>query len=209
MNADGSAEKNISQNGDMEGTPRWSPDGQQIAFEAVHDDGFPQIWLMAIDGTHRRKLTGLWSIHPIDGSSPTWSPDGKKIAFSSAHDGQPSIFVMNSDGTNVVKLVEGSSYPVYPAWSPDGKYIATVELPPSINIIDVSAPQAISLFPQIADGILPSWSPNSKYIAFTRQPLGEKSQIFITSIDGTYQFRISDPNAYESDPAWRPTQGVN
>jgi Tol biopolymer transport system component len=205
MNADGSSEINISQNTDSDGEPRWSPDGQQIAFVSVHENSFPQIYTMAPDGTHRRRLTGLGSLHPLDGSFPTWSPDGKQIAFSSAHDGSPAVFVMNADGTNVILLVEGPSYPV---WSPDAKYIATVELPPAINIIDVSAPQAVSPFPKIADGVQPAWSPDRKHIAFVKQPLGGKSQIFIANLDGTNQFTISDPNAYEGDPDWKPDQTV-
>ncbi len=45
---------------------------------------------------------------------PAWSPDGGRIAFSSFHEGDVGIYVMNADGSGVVRLAEG----YLPAWSP-------------------------------------------------------------------------------------------
>ncbi|MCH8293769.1 PD40 domain-containing protein, partial [Candidatus Poribacteria bacterium] len=53
---------------------------------------------------------------------PAWSPDGSKIAFS-RDDGIGNIYVMNSDGSNMVKLTDGQGAKRAPAWSPDGQHI--------------------------------------------------------------------------------------
>ena len=55
---------------------------------------------------------------------PVYSPDGRKIAFGSSRSGDFEIYVMNADGSDVVRLTQSSGLDVRPAWSPDGKRIA-------------------------------------------------------------------------------------
>ena len=56
---------------------------------------------------------------------PAWSPDGEKIAFVRiAPIGNKDIYVVNADGTNVVRLTTAPSFEGTPAWSPDGRTIA-------------------------------------------------------------------------------------
>lgn len=59
-------------------SPRWSPDGKQIAFIRTKDKQ-TQIWLIPTDGGEARQLTKLdqGSISDL-----TWSPDGSRIAFT-------------------------------------------------------------------------------------------------------------------------------
>jgi dipeptidyl aminopeptidase/acylaminoacyl peptidase len=57
-------------------SPRWSPDGKQLAFISDREDS-PQIYLMPIDGGEAARLTqGKNGVRSFD-----WSPDGKQIAF--------------------------------------------------------------------------------------------------------------------------------
>ncbi len=59
-----------------ETSPRWSPDGRQIAFLSDRDD-FNQIYLIGIEGGEARALTqGKRSVQGFE-----WSPDSKQIAF--------------------------------------------------------------------------------------------------------------------------------
>ena len=44
------------------------------------------------------------TVDPARDDWPAWSPDGSKIAFASGRDGNAEIYVMNADGTNVVRL---------------------------------------------------------------------------------------------------------
>ncbi len=59
--------------------PRWSPDGQWIAFESNRDGDF-QIWMMPAAGGEARKLTAA----ATEATQPLWSPDGRHLAFVSA-----------------------------------------------------------------------------------------------------------------------------
>jgi dipeptidyl aminopeptidase/acylaminoacyl peptidase len=59
--------------------PRWSPDGQWLAFESNRDGSY-QIWVMPAAGGEARKLTTI----STEATSPVWSPDGRQLAFVSA-----------------------------------------------------------------------------------------------------------------------------
>jgi dipeptidyl aminopeptidase/acylaminoacyl peptidase len=60
--------------------PRWSPDGQWLAFESNRDGDF-QIWVLPVaSGGEARKVTSL----STGASQPIWSPDGSQIVFVSA-----------------------------------------------------------------------------------------------------------------------------
>ena len=59
-----------------ESSPRWSPDGRQVAFLSDRD-GPTQIYLLRMDGGDAARLTeGKNAIQSYE-----WSPDGKEIAF--------------------------------------------------------------------------------------------------------------------------------
>ena len=55
---------------------------------------------------------------------PVFSPDGTRIAFTSNRDGNPEIYVMNRDGSNVRRLTNHPAVDATPTWSPNGTQIA-------------------------------------------------------------------------------------
>ena len=50
---------------------------------------------------------------------PAWSPDGTRLAFSSTRDGNPEIYVVNRDGSNLRRLTNHPGIDITPTWSPD------------------------------------------------------------------------------------------
>ncbi|HUA43114.1 MAG TPA: DPP IV N-terminal domain-containing protein [Streptosporangiaceae bacterium] len=54
--------------------PRWSPDGQQIAY--VHRGN---LWVMNATGSHKKRLTSTAPAYAA--SRPSWSPNGHYLAF--------------------------------------------------------------------------------------------------------------------------------
>jgi Tol biopolymer transport system component len=59
-----------------------------------------------------------------DSRDPAWSPDGSTIAFASLEGGQYELFIMNPDGSDVIRLTDSPGDDIQPAWSVDGLWIA-------------------------------------------------------------------------------------
>ena len=126
MNADGSGQKNLTNNIAEDTAPHWSPDGKKIAFVSDRNRMY-DIYIMNTDGSEQKNITNS----PVFDGGARWSPDGKKIAFIS---GRPPrkipllsfflkgkhrqyIGIVNPDGTGKKQLTttgtDGS-----PVWSP-------------------------------------------------------------------------------------------
>jgi Tol biopolymer transport system component len=127
MNADGSAQRNLSDNPADDQQPAWSPDGRKIAFVSDRTDGREELYVMNRDGTGVRRLTSV----PTGKSRPAWSPDGRKIAFINRPD--QGIYLMNADGSQMKKLLTGVETGSGLAWQPstDGRTTPTPPQPSS------------------------------------------------------------------------------
>src|SRR5437773_1045788 len=111
--------------------PRFSPDGQWIAFISDRE-GSENIWIMHPDGTGVKQV----SKDPNnDFTSPSWSPDGKYIFVSKAQFGIGSseIWMYHVDGGTGVQITKSKPTPnlernkrpnaMGVVASPDGKYL--------------------------------------------------------------------------------------
>ncbi|HYU38275.1 MAG TPA: tetratricopeptide repeat protein, partial [Acidimicrobiia bacterium] len=126
INVDGTGLRNLTNHPARDLQPAWSPDGSRIAFLS-NRDGRPEVYVMNADGTGPVRLTV--NAQSSEGTprwnpSPAWSPDGTKIAFASDRDGDVEIYVMNADGTGLVRLTFNPGEDGEPSWSPDGRRIA-------------------------------------------------------------------------------------
>src|SRR5262249_23974829 len=74
INADGSEHRPLTTGNYNDSSPRWSPDGRQLAYLS-NRDGSPQIYSRWMDTGQTARLTTLTS--PPAGLA--WSPDGKWI----------------------------------------------------------------------------------------------------------------------------------
>jgi dipeptidyl aminopeptidase/acylaminoacyl peptidase len=77
LNADGTNHRPLTSGNQNDSSPRWSPDGNRLAYISSSDDS-TQIYCRWMDTGQTAKLTQLTS--PPRGLS--WSPDGRYLAFS-------------------------------------------------------------------------------------------------------------------------------
>jgi len=76
--ADGSNPVQLTNfSGPQAGSPCWSPDGRQIAFDA-RPEGNPDIFVISAEGGRPRRLTD----DPAEEIEPSWSRDGRWILFT-------------------------------------------------------------------------------------------------------------------------------
>jgi TolB protein len=64
------------------GTPRWSPDGERIAFDS-NVEGQWEVYVISANGGRLQRLTS----NSASDDSPSWSRDGKWIYFASNRSG--------------------------------------------------------------------------------------------------------------------------
>ena len=74
----GGAPRQITQAGNLNERPRWSPDSKQLAFISDRS-GSSQVWLMNPDGANARQVTNL----STEAGGVLYSPDGKNLLFTS------------------------------------------------------------------------------------------------------------------------------
>jgi eukaryotic-like serine/threonine-protein kinase len=145
--------------------PRWSPDGEKIAFIARYPGKKWKIHIVSSDGS------GLQPLLPgeFDERDPGWSPDGHSLVFASDRDFQtspkpPMLFVLDLQ-TNQILPVPGSWDRWMPRWSPDGRFLADIVNCQNVMLFDFKTRRWVEL----ANGgefYWPSWSQDSQYVYF-------------------------------------------
>lgn len=162
----------LTQNTFADSQPEVSPDGTLIAFQSNREGSF-DIWVMKVDGTEPRNLTGTLG---IDEGTPTWSPDGQLLAYER----RGEIWVMRADGSDQKPLlahlpqspaVQGSA----PSWSPDGSKIAYMFDTPSawqIIMVDIDSGGFQQLTDDPRGARFPEWHPDGQSIVYNSHDPG-------------------------------------
>ena len=118
-----------AEDGPLEAAPDWAPDSRQLLFTVVRGQS-SHVFAMAADGAGRRQLTA--QNQPRNGQ-PQWSPDGRRILYLSVVDdsGRQGLFLMNTDGSQPVKLHATANDVMDARWASDGQRIFFTEQLPS------------------------------------------------------------------------------
>jgi len=197
----------------------WSPDTFKIVFmsDRIPDTTYTarfQIYVMRSDGSNLGQLTFPdpardSSGHIKDTTSnfqPAWSPDGTKIVFGSTRDTNPQIYVMEPNGTNVLRLTHTSAADGQAAWSPDGTKIAfatTRDGNDEIYVMNADGSNPVNLTQNSRSDLLPQWSPDGTKIAFQSDRLTDYA-VWVMNADGSNPVRLTEPAPPAGAPAWSP-----
>ena len=215
MDADGSNERRLTNNRFDDFDPIWSPDSKRVFF--VRERGQLDYELYSVDAGSGREKNIPFDQNGIHNLSWSLSPDGGRIAYAargSVNSGWTKLFVMNSDGTGIRRLISshGEDYPLAanytsPIWSPDGDQIAFIitnhhssELY-DIHLISADGSDA-RLLASPGQHRNIAWS-SSDRIAFSRKTRDFNSIFSIAPNGSELQQVIGSPNSRSLSPGGR------
>jgi TolB protein len=191
--------------------PAASPDGNKLISNsepgAIHHN---KILIMNTDGSQRSVL-----LQDAEKSivAPVWSPQGDKIAFGFGRFFQVfngkvigDVAVINSDGTGLQILTDGTGNNGFPSWSPDGKKIvfrSSGGASEGLFILDLATRAITPLLTNPQKDNFPAWSPRGDRIAFTRKRDGNYD-IYTVKPDGSDLQRLTTTPGNDAHCVWSP-----
>jgi TolB protein len=183
--------------------PRFSPDGGNLVFSLLQNDGYSDVYRFDLQTQTTTRLTSSASID----TSPSFAPDGRRVTFASDRSGSGQIYVMNADGSGQERISFGSGTYSTPVWSPRGDLIAFTKQQGGRFLIGVMNPDGSGerILTEGFHNEGPTWAPNGRVMMFFRDTPGANGgpQLWTIDLTGFNELRVDTPS-FGSDPAWSP-----
>jgi TolB protein len=188
-------------------TPDWSPDGNQIAFTSLTG-----IAVINIDGSDLTQFTtnGAYTVDWY----PKWSLDGTAILFirikanidsDQVKFSNPTLYIMNADGTNARQVSPEGMSVLFPAWTP----AAEISFVSKEGLYKINSDGSglmceycsAEIYGDFSGGY--TWSPDGLQIAFSSKLDGDL-EIYVMNQNGTNIRQLTDNDDIDWMPAWQP-----
>lgn len=188
------------------GAPRYSPDGQKIAFhmQGREPDTYEVMVLDVASGEHHQvTYIGHKSRYPA------WSPDGERLYFHSDRQGNFDLYSISVEGADLRQLTTSLADEYRADASPDGQQVVyTRALSDGNSEIYLMATDGSNQRPFTALGALahsPQWTPDGQWILFSStHNTGNLSNLFLAAADGSRYVHVAEAWYDNECPAISP-----
>lgn len=206
--------------------PRFSPDGNRIAFTSDRGGG-DNIWIMNRDGSDKKQVTKE-EFRLLN--QPSWSPDGRYVVAKKHFTTQRSlgtgeIWIYHVSGGGGVQLVKKPSDKHQkelgePIYAPDGKSVYyTRNITPGSTFIyaqdsnsdlfnieeyDLETGEVTTAVSGLGGSVRPSPSPDGKKIAFVRREMTQ-SKLYVKDLESGIERKIYDDLDQDVQETWAVT----
>ena len=190
------------------------PEGQEVVYSAIREDGGSDLWRMDRDGTDQRVLLACPEAACLN---PAWSPDGQQIAYE-----RRDIW---SDAPNLdpkagriwlLDLEEGKECPLFdydvplhsPVWAPQGERLAYVSpMLPGVEVFDLDTEDLQQFGNEW--GAVPVWSSDGSHLIVPELMLADEALVVrLVRIDlgeaNLLDISGDDDLVKDAGPAWSP-----
>ncbi|TYR77852.1 S9 family peptidase [Rossellomorea vietnamensis] len=179
-------------------SPRWSPDGKEIAFVSDRS-GKSQLYLLSVKGGEAQQLTHC----PNGASQPLWSPCGTKIAFSAALKEGETL----TEGEEDEKFPQPLEVKKMKYKSDDSGFFSGKRS--HIAVMDLKTLEMKEVTEGEVDYSLQSWSPDGKYIAYGADKSADldtsfQTDLFLYDIESGNEKKVTGGTGYFGNAAWSP-----
>ena len=204
MDQDGNGNRYLTDGSFLALTPRFSPDGNRIAYMGFRGSP-PRIYTIDV-ATGR---SGVLGDFPGMTFAPRFSPDGRTLLLTLAQNGNSDIYLWDIASRRATRLTNDGAIDTSPSFSPDGSRIVFNSDRggrPLLYVMGRGGGSASRI--SFGEGRYgsPAWSPRGDLIAFMVIK-GGKFSIGVMRPDGSDERLITRSNLDES-PTWAPNGRV-
>jgi len=204
MEADGSNQRNLTNDKAEDLFPSWSRDGKKIAWTRGGRTPAGEIWIMNLDGSGKTRVTS----NGFADYNATWSPDNSELIFQSPRiGGRSDLFAIRVDGTGERQLTNNPASDIGPDWSPDGSRVLFASNRTghyAIYTMNPDGSDVRQLTEDFREAAIGGWSPDGTRILFGDgfcDTCGE-SDLFVMNPDGTGIVQVTDSPENELSKSW-------
>ncbi len=198
----------ITNDRNFDADPRWSPDGSQIAFSKLADNGRWDVWMVSALGDEPRRVIA-------DAREPDWSPDGRSLVYADmrtrtisradATGGQARAITQLEPDTPTRPNRYGSHR--RPAFSHDGRRVAferRIGGPfVDLGMVDLGTGRQVALTQETRLAASPAWSADDRWIYYASSRGGTVNIWKIGSTGGS-PLQVTVGQGDDTEPSLSP-----
>jgi TolB protein len=216
MSAEGALQTRLTDLGNMDRSPAWSPITSTLAY-VTDRDGDDEIYtlhctLSDTDIIVEGDPVNLTNNPRTPDAEPAWSRDGRHLVYASKREGYWDIYTMNADGSGQVNLSNWAADDRGPRWSHTGDQIAFASYRDGNWEIYVMTPDGddlrrLTVSPRVDEGNLfdIDWAPNDELLAFSALTREFNQDIYAVDLEGHTLQALTKAPGDDRHPRWFST----